>query len=81
MNVRADPQGAVGTATNLRAESVPVPVPHMNGGRFQNYKPAEMWQLNQSKAQANPLADSRNLNMARDVLKSNPLAMPPLSVV
>jgi hypothetical protein len=81
MNVRADPQGAVGTMTNLRAESVAVPVPHMNGGRFQNYRPADMWKLNQFKTQTNPLADSRNLNMARDVLKSNPLAMPPLSVV
>jgi hypothetical protein len=81
MNVRADPQGAVGTMTNLRAESVAVPVPHMNGGRFQNYKPADMWKLNQFKTQANPLASAANLNMARDVLKANPIAMPPLSVV
>lgn len=81
MNVRADPQGAVGTATNLRAESVPVPVPHMNGSRFQNYRPADMWKLNQFKATPNPLADTRVLNTARDVLKGNPLALPPLAAV
>lgn len=81
MNVRADPMGQVGAATNLRAESVPVPVPHMNGGRFQNYKPAEMYKMNQFKANSNPLANAQNLNMARDVLKGNPLAVPPLAVV
>lgn len=81
MNVRADPQGAVGSMTNLRAESVPVPVPHMNGGRFQNYKPGEYWKLNQSKAQQNPLAAPSNLNVARDQLRANPIALPPLAVV
>jgi hypothetical protein len=40
-----------------------------------------MWKLNQFKTQANPLASATNLNMARDVLKANPIAMPPLSVV
>jgi len=81
MNVRADPQGAVGAATNLRAESVPVPVPHMNGGRFQNYRPADVWKVNQLKATPNPMANSQVLNTARDVLKSNPLALPPLAMV
>ena len=81
MNVRADPQGQVGTATQLRAESVPVPVPHMNGGRFQNYLPAEMYKMNQSKANANPLASPKVLGLARDVLKQNPIALPPLAVV
>ncbi len=81
MNVRGDPQGQGGTATNLRAESVPVPVPHMNGGRFQNYKPADMWKLNQSKMKENPLAAPGALNTARDVLKSNPIALPPLAAV
>lgn len=81
MNVRGDPQGQGGTATNLRAESVPVPVPHMNGSRFQNYKPAEMYKMNQAKANANPLAGPSALGVAQDVLKSNPIALPPLSVV
>lgn len=79
MNVRADPQGAGGVATSLRPESVPVPLPHMNGGRFQNYKAGEMYKLNNYKTQANPLASPQNLNMARDVLKANPLAIPSLS--
>lgn len=81
MNVRGDPRGQGGTPTNLRAESVPVPVSHMNGSRFQNYRPAEMYKMNQAKAQQNPLAAPSNLNMARDVLKSNPISLPPLSVV
>jgi hypothetical protein len=81
MNVRADPQGQGGALTNLRAESVPVPVPHMNGSRFQNYKPAEMWKNNESKMMANPLAAPNVLNTARDVLKSNPIALPSLAAV
>jgi hypothetical protein len=81
MNVRADPQGAVGTMTNLRAESVPVPLPHMNGGRFQNYKPADYWKLNQFKSQMNPLADPANLNVARNQLNNNPIAVLSLAVV
>jgi hypothetical protein len=81
MNVRADPQGAVGSMTNMRSESVAVPLPHMNGGRFQNYKPSDYWKLNESKSRPNPLADSRNLNVARDQLGNNPLALPPLAVV
>jgi Family of unknown function (DUF5899) len=81
MNVRADPQGQVGTATQLRAESVPVPVPHMNGSRFQNYLPAEMYKMNQSKSNENPLAAPKVLGLARDVLKQNPIAVPPLAVV
>jgi hypothetical protein len=81
MNVRADPQGAAGTMTNLRSESVAVPVPHMNGGRFQNYKPADYWKLNQFKTQQNPLAAPNNLNIARDQLNKNPIALPSLAVV
>ena len=81
MNVRADPQGAAGTMTNLRAESVAVPVSPMNGSRFQNYKPADMWKLNQFKAQQNPLASPNNLNTARDQLNKNPIALPSLAVV
>ena len=81
MNVRGDPQGQGGTLTNLRAESVAVPVPHMNGSRFQNYRPAEMWKNNESKMAPNPLATPNALNVARDVLKSNPIALPPLAVV
>lgn len=81
MNVRANPQGAVGTMTNLRAESVPVPVSPMNGSRFQNYKPADYWKLNQFKTQQNPLASSRNLDTARDQLRSNPIALPSLAAV
>ena len=81
MNVRADPRGAAGVATQLRAESVAVPVPHMNGGRFQNYKPAEMWKLNQFKTNQNPLAAPGNLNIARRQLESNPIALPSLAVV
>jgi hypothetical protein len=53
----------------------------MNGGRFQNYKPSDYWKLNESKSRPNPLADSRNLNVARDQLGNNPLALPPLAVV
>jgi hypothetical protein len=81
MNVRGDPQGQGGAMTNMRAESVAVPVPHMNGSRFQNYKPAEMWKNNESKMAPNPLATPNALNTARDVLKSNPIALPPLAMV
>ncbi len=77
MNVRADPLDAGGLVTNLRREyetNEPGPV---NGTRFQQYKDADFYKLNEFKSAQNPWAN--NLSLATDVLRENPIAIPPLS--
>lgn len=84
MNVRADPQGAVGAATQVRAESIPVrPGPmdlHASGGAGP-YKAPENWELNNAKCEPNPLGTLKNLNIARAQIASNPLAVPAWATV
>lgn len=77
MNVRADPLDAGGLVTNLRREyrtDEPGPI---NGTRFQQYKDAEFYKLNDFKTNPNPWID--NMTLAKDILKNNPIAIPPLS--
>lgn len=77
MNVRGDPLDAGGLVTNLRREyrtDEPGPV---NGTRFQQYKDAEYYKLNDFKTNPNPLAS--NLSLAKEILKNNPIAIAPLS--
>jgi len=81
MNVRNDPVNQVGAMTNLRAESKPVPVSHMDGGRFQNYLGAEFYRFDEKKDRLNPLASSKYLDVAIQQLEKNPIALPPLSAV
>ena len=84
MNVRADPQGANGSATRARAESIPLrPGPmdiHAAGGSGP-YKAPENWNLNNNKCEPNPLASQANLNIARNQVVSNPLAIPAWATV
>lgn len=77
MNVRADPLDAGGLVTNLRREYRTDEPGPLNGTRFQQYKDAEFYKFNERKTIPNPFAD--NLSLAQDVLKSNPIAIPPLS--
>ena len=81
MNVRNDPVNQVGAMTNLRPESKPVPVSHMNGARFQNYLGPEFYRFVEKKGQLNPLASSKCLDVAIQQLEKNPIAHPPLSAV
>ena len=81
MNVRNDPVNQVGAMTNLRPESKPVPVSHMNGARFQNYLGPEFYRFVEKKGQLNPLASSKCLDVAIQQLEKNPIALPPLSAV
>jgi hypothetical protein len=77
MNVRADPLDAGGLVSNLRREyrtDEPGPV---NGTRFQQYKDAEFYKLNDFKSTPNPLVN--NLSIAQEILKNNPIAIAPLS--
>ncbi len=79
MNVRADPLDAGGLVTNLRrqyATNEPGPV---DGARFQQYVDSQYYKLNEFKSTPNPLTDTGSLSLAKDVLKNNPLAIPPLS--
>ena len=84
MNVRGDPQGQAGAATRARAESIPVrPGPadlHAAGGAGP-YKAPENWSLNNAKCNANPMADPRNLDVAKNQTANNPLALPSWSTV
>ena len=84
MNVRADPQYANGAASRARAESIPLrPGPmylHAAGGAGP-YKPPENWSLNNNKSEPNPLASQRNLNIARNQVVNNPLAIPAWATV
>lgn len=79
MNVRADPIGAVGAMTNVRAESR---VHQLNAGdlaRSQNYIRSEMDRFCETKANANPHV--RTLDIAIRQLENNELAGAPLSTV
>lgn len=79
MNVRADPQGQVGAATQVREESIPLQPGPQNlyaAGGGGPYKAPENWSLNNSKSNMNPLASNKNLNLAIDQIKNNPLASP-----
>ena len=81
MNVRQDPVNQVGAASQLRSETIPFPVPHMNGGRFQQYKDAEFYKFDEKKANPNPLSAQVNLDVAIQQLEKNQVALPPLAVV
>lgn len=77
MNVRADPLDAGGLVTNLRREYKTDEPGPMNGTRFQQYKDAEYYKLNELKTNPNPWTS--NMSLAKDILKNNPIAIPPLS--
>lgn len=77
MNVRADPIDAGGLVTNLRREYETNEPGPPNGERFQQYKDADYYKLNEFKSVPNPWTD--NLTLAKDILKSNQFAVPPLS--
>lgn len=81
MNVRTDPVNQGGAATCLRPESVPVPVPPMNGSRFQQYQRPEFDRFNEKKARMNPWSTTASMDIAIQQLDKNPIAQPPLSVV
>jgi hypothetical protein len=84
MNVTANPQGAIGAATRARSESIPLrPGPmdlHATGGAGP-YKAPENWELNNAKCVPNPMASSANLNIARNQINRNPLAVPAWATV
>jgi hypothetical protein len=67
--------------SQLRSETIAFPVPHMNGGRFQQYKDAEFYKFNEFKGRANPLAATENLDVAIHQLEKNAVALPSLAVV
>lgn len=77
MNVRADPLDAGGLVTNLRREYRTNDPGVPNGSRFQQYKDSEFYKFNEFKSNPNPWTD--DLSLARDILKNNPIAIPPLS--
>jgi hypothetical protein len=77
MNVRADPMDAGGLVTNLRREYDTNEPSAPDGSRFQQYKDAEYYKLNEFKSTSNPLAG--NLDLAKDILRGNQFAVPPLS--
>jgi len=81
MNVRQEPVNQVGAMSQLRSETIPFPVPHMNGSRFQQYKDAEFYKFDEKKAQPNPLSEPVNLDVAIQQLEKNQIALPPLAVV
>jgi len=82
MNVRADPVGAVGALSNLRAESVPFPIQGPAPlGHFNNYKNADYYKFNPFKMNENPRAAPQALDMAIQQLHKNCLAQPPLAVL
>ncbi len=77
MNVRADPLDAGGLVTNLRREYETNEPGAPNGTRFQQYKDAEFYKLNEFKSIPNPWTS--DLTLAKDILKNNPIAVQPLS--
>jgi hypothetical protein len=82
MNVRADPVGAVGAASNLRAESVPFPVQAAAPlGHFNQYKDADHYKFNPFKGNENPRATPQALDMAIQQLHKNCLVQPPLAAL
>ena len=72
MNVRADPVGAVGANTNTRLEAGALPVRPADASRGSRYLPNQYDRLNVFKGQKDPRTG--NLNLANNVLKSNPFA-------
>ena len=72
MNVRADPVGAVGANTNTRLEAGALPVRPADASRGSRYLPNQYDRLNVFKGQKDPRSD--RLNLANNVLKSNPFA-------
>ena len=82
MNVRADPVGAVGAASNLRAESVPFPVQGPAPlGHFNQYKDADYHRFNSFKSNENPRGTPQALDMAIQQLHKNSLVQPPLAAL
>ena len=81
MNVRQEPVNQVGAMSQLRSETVPFPVPHMNAQRFQQYKNAEFYKFDEKKALSNPLSAPVNLDVALQQLEKNRIALPSLAVV
>ncbi|NBS68514.1 hypothetical protein EBT31_06320 [bacterium] len=74
MNVRQDPLGMNGAISSMRrtTDDILLPLPPPDGGRFQNYVDAEMYNFNINKGARNPYA--ANLDLAQRQLKDNPLA-------
>jgi len=84
MNVRNDPVNAGGAMTQLRPESTPFepgPVNATTGGRVQQYVDARFHRFNEKKSNQNPYATPHALDVAIQALETNPVALPPLSVV
>lgn len=77
MNVRADPLDAGGLVTNLRREYNTDEPGAPNGTRFQQYKDSDFYKLNERKTVYNPWTS--DMSLATDILKNNPIAIPPLS--
>jgi len=80
MNVREDPNNQGGIMTNLRPESVPVPVGPVNGSRFQNYIKPDFDKFDERRMNLNPMAAPNCLDVAIQQLEKNAIAIPPLSV-
>jgi len=72
MNVRADPVGAGGANTTTRLEAGALPVRPADASRGSRYLPNQYDRLNVFKGQKDPR--SERLNLANNVLKSNPFA-------
>jgi hypothetical protein len=79
MNVRADPVGAVGAMTNVRAESRAFPVQAGDASRTQNYLAPDYHKFNEFKSNENPHV--KTLDIAIQQLDKNPIAATPLAVV
>ena len=76
MNVRADPLNAGGAVTAVRSDCNRIDgrLGPANGAWSQNYVQDEYYQLNPYKGNSNPLATTRELNVAKNQLMNNPLA-------
>ncbi len=76
MNVRAGPlnQGGMVTAVRTDCNKYDGRMGPVNGGWTQNYVQDKYYQFNAYKGQQNPYATSRELNVAKNQLKNNPLA-------
>jgi hypothetical protein len=78
MNVRADPIGAVGAMTNLRAETIAFPVQAGDASKQQNYIQSDYHRFNEHKGRTNP--HMKSMDIAIRQLEQNEIALPPLSV-
>ena len=76
MNVRAGPlnQGGMVTAVRTDCNKYDGRMGPVNGGWTQNYVQDKYYQFNAYKGQENPYATSKELNVAKNQLKNNPLA-------